>query len=213
LIKLRSISAGLGENEVELPPVFLGGSTLAGPVRRVVELVGHVRRPEAGDVVVTGMNEAADTMGFIAVYPKSNAQNEWAMACDRCSPNAAIGVGDVHYFRVVVDALPKILPVDPDRIFLSGFSNGGMMTYRAACTLADEIAGFASNGAGMWTWHLENCEPTRAVPILMINGTADGQFPWDGVAVNAPLVGGRHPSADSRTRGGVAQPKRMSGHP
>ena len=44
--------SGLGENEIERPPVLLGGSALAGPVWRVVELVGHVRRPETTQVTV-----------------------------------------------------------------------------------------------------------------------------------------------------------------
>ena len=66
------------------------------------------------------------------------------------------------------------------------------MAYRAACDLSNEIAAFAPIGAGMWTWHHETCTPGRDVPILMINGTEDPSFPWEGVAVEAPLVGGDH---------------------
>lgn len=157
------------------------------PVPAIMVLHGF---PPVDMATVTAMSEAADRSGFIAVYPKANAGAEWAMACDRCSPNAAAGVDDIEYFRAVVAALPEILPVDPGRIYMTGFSNGGIMTYRAACVLSNEIAAFAPNGAGIWTWHRDNCSPGRDVPILMINGTDDPSFPWEGVAVSAPLVGG-----------------------
>ena len=162
---------------------------------------------------VTGMNDAAGLEGFIAVYPKANAGAEWAMACDRCSPNAARGVDDVKYLRVVVEDLIQSVPADPDRIYLTGFSNGGIMTYRGACELADDIAAFAPIGAGMWTWHINNCKPRDAVPIMMINGTDDPQFPWEGTEVSAPLVGGavqlpilEHVAAWGEINGCDAQP-------
>ena len=157
------------------------------PVPAIMVLHGF---PPTDMSVVTRMNDAADRDGFIAVYPKSASGTEWAMACDKCSPNAARGVDDVHYFRVVINDLIESLPVDSERIYLTGFSNGGMMTYRGFCDLSDEIAAFAPVGAGMWTWHIDNCSPDDAVPVMMINGTEDPQFPWEGVAVAAPLVGG-----------------------
>src|SRR5438034_4906576 len=41
-----------GEHEVELAPVLLGRGTLAGPVRRVIELVRHLGRPVAADMAI-----------------------------------------------------------------------------------------------------------------------------------------------------------------
>src|ERR1043165_416448 len=48
--KLRM--ASLRENQIDLAPVLLGRSALRGPVGRVIELVGHLRRPVAADVTV-----------------------------------------------------------------------------------------------------------------------------------------------------------------
>jgi polyhydroxybutyrate depolymerase len=157
------------------------------PVAAIMMLHGV---PPIDMSAVTALNEAADASGFVAVYPKSNAGGEWTVACGKCTPNAVAGVDDVAYLRTVVEALPQILPVDPDRIFLSGFSNGGIMTFRAACQLSDEIAGFGPVGAGMWEWHLDNCDASRDVPMMVINGTDDPSFPYYGVPVETPVVGG-----------------------
>jgi len=146
--------------------------------------------PPLDMATVTGLNDAADLDGFIAVYPKANAGAEWAMACDLCSPNAVRGVADLKYLRIVVADLIQSVPAGPARICLTGFSNGGIMTYRGACELTDDIAAFAPIGAGMWTWHVDRCRPGAGVPIMMINGTDDPQFPWEGTDVPAPLAGG-----------------------
>lgn len=160
---------------------------LNGPPAPVVMVLHGY--PPVDMSVVTAMNEAAEEHAFIAVYPKANRQGEWTMACDQCSPNAVQGVDDTAYLGAIMDALPEMLPVDTRRYYLTGFSNGGIMTFRAACEMSDRIAAFAPIGAGMWTWHRDNCAPGRAVPIAMIQGTDDPSFPWDGVVVSAPLAG------------------------
>src|SRR5262245_12592945 len=40
------------KHEIELPPVLLRCRALARPIRRVIQLVGNVRRPEAPEVTV-----------------------------------------------------------------------------------------------------------------------------------------------------------------
>src|SRR3954468_18024329 len=42
----------LREYQIDLPPVFLRGCALRRPVRRVIELIRHLRRPVAADVAV-----------------------------------------------------------------------------------------------------------------------------------------------------------------
>ena len=40
------------EDQIDLPPVLLRGGALRRPVRRVIQLIGHLRRPEAAHVAV-----------------------------------------------------------------------------------------------------------------------------------------------------------------
>jgi polyhydroxybutyrate depolymerase len=87
-----------------------------------------------------------------------------------------LGIDDVAFLDAVVrDA--KLRPeVDPDRVYMVGESNGGIMTYRYLCDHADRLAGAASvlgtNQAG--------CVPNSPLPLLHIAGTADEVIPYDG---------------------------------
>lgn len=166
---------------VHVPP----GVDVAVPSPVIMVLHGY---PWVDMALVTDMNHVADSLDFIAVYPNGRSNLEWVHGCATCSPNAVAGVDDVSYFRGLLDNLAGGLAVDEDRVYVTGFSNGGMMTYRLACDLADRLAAVAPVGAGMWDWHVANCSPSRALPILMINGTEDPSFPWEGVELDLPYA-------------------------
>lgn len=82
---------------------------------------------------------------------------------------------DVHFAQVIVLWMRDNLCVDMDRIFISGFSNGGQMAYRLNCELSHIFAGVATNGmnAGVWTPGLPNCQPTRPIPAINFCGSTD----------------------------------------
>src|SRR6266404_5549346 len=58
----------LRKDQVDLAPVFLCGGAFAGPVRRVIQLVGDLRRPEASVVTVEeiALHGRAETRGAAA---------------------------------------------------------------------------------------------------------------------------------------------------
>jgi polyhydroxybutyrate depolymerase len=58
-----------------------------------------------------------------------------------------------------------------------GFSNGGYMSSRLACDLADRIAAITTVAA---TTHPDDCDPSRAVPVQAFHGTADRVVPFEG---------------------------------
>jgi len=92
---------------------------------------------------------------------------------------------DVGFFRDMIEALVAEGVADPDRIFVTGGSNGGMMTMRLACDLADRIAAVAPFVALLPERLEPKCKPARPIPILMIAGTADPLMPYGGGAVAA----------------------------
>jgi polyhydroxybutyrate depolymerase len=69
-----------------------------------------------------------------------------------------------------------------DRIYATGFSNGGGMTILLACRLASRIAAFASV-SGAYPPFPGGCHPSRPVPILEIHGTADKIVPYNGTSL------------------------------
>jgi polyhydroxybutyrate depolymerase len=123
---------------------------------------------------VTRMNDVSDEQGFIVAYPQGHDET-WA-AGNCCGFSIAAGVDDVEYFRVLIDALSARYCLDPDRVFVAGWGNGGMMALRLGCRLGDRIAAIASVEG---TFGISGCQPPRPVPLLLIHGNADAGHPYN----------------------------------
>jgi polyhydroxybutyrate depolymerase len=95
---------------------------------------------------------------------------------------------DVAFFRGMIDALIAEGVADPRRIYITGGSNGGMMTQRLVCELSDKIAAAAPFVALLPSTLEAPCRPSHPTPMLFILGTADRLMPFDGGAV-APMSG------------------------
>ena len=147
--------------------------SLSAPVPLVVMLhgaLGSGRQAETG----YGWNTAADRHGFVVAYP-DGLHRSWAVSADCCGPPANDGVDDVAFIGATVAAVSAKLPVDPDRIYTTGISNGGMLAYRLAC----ETTTFAAIGvvAGKL---LGQCPSPAPISVIHIHGTADDVVPYDG---------------------------------
>lgn len=148
-----------------------------------VVLVLHGGGGNAGNMrQMTGMNDVADKHGFIAVYPEGygspvmNRIRTWnAGIC--CGPAKKKASDDVGYLGAVIDALIAQYKIDARRVYATGHSNGGMMSYRLACEMSDRIAAIAPN-AGQWP--VSRCKAKRPVPVLHIHGTQDPCSLYDG---------------------------------
>ena len=95
---------------------------------------------------MSGMSAKADKENFLAVYPNGTSGSglapTWnAGAC--CGYAQMNKVDDVGFLRALIDRLEHDYPIDPKRVFATGISNGGMMSYRLACEMADRIAAVA----------------------------------------------------------------------
>ncbi len=129
----------------------------------------------------TGMTTEADRAGFLVVYPDGTGPRAdrlltWnAYAC--CGDAERQNVDDVGFLRALVGQLQGDYPVDAKRIYATGLSNGGMMSYRLACEAADLFAAVAPVSASLDT---DACAPSQPVSILHIHGTDDGNVPYNG---------------------------------
>lgn len=90
---------------------------------------------------------------------------------------------DVAFTLDVIKDAAKRVSIDPDRIYVAGFSAGGSMAWLMACKAADRFAGFASiSGALRQPNDTINC-PNAPVRFLHIHGFADNQVPFEGRAI------------------------------
>ncbi len=144
-------------------------------------MVMHSSRSDALSVMQTsGMNVEADAHGFIVVYP-----NGTSVLPDRyltwnsgncCSYAMQNKVDDVGFIHTLIRALADRYKVDPDRVYATGISNGGMMAYRLGCELSGEIAAIAPVAAALDT----PCQPLHPVSVIAFHGTADEHVPYYG---------------------------------
>ena len=125
------------------------------------------------------LSTVADRAGFVAVYPYGSGGTRlltWnAGAC--CAYARDQGIDDVAFIAAMLDALGAKYHTDPARVYVTGFSNGAMMSYRLACELADRVTAIAPVAGAL---NVDDCRPSRPLPVLAIHGTADEAVPYDG---------------------------------
>ncbi|MCI5056444.1 MAG: T9SS type A sorting domain-containing protein, partial [Flavobacteriales bacterium] len=126
----------------------------------------------------------ADTAGFLLVHPQGtldpNGITYW---------NAGWGgtVNDVGFTEALIDTLASQYNVDLDRVYSTGMSNGGFMSYHLACNLSHRIAAVASVTGSMNTNHVNNCNASHPMPVMQIHGTADPTVPYLGNLTMQPI--------------------------
>ena len=87
---------------------------------------------------------------------------------------------DVGFLKSLVATVSTDFEIDESSFFVTGFSNGAMMTHRIACDASDLFAAAALVGGRLEPGF--ECTPTRALPLLQINGGNDKTVPHDGKA-------------------------------
>jgi polyhydroxybutyrate depolymerase len=134
-----------------------------------------------------GFQNLAARDGLITVHPSGYGEG-WNDGRGTAYLVGRGGADDVGFFRDMIDQLVAEGSVDPRRIFVTGGSNGGMMTQRLVCELADRIAGAAAFVAWLPAPLEQRCRPERPIPLLLMGGTADRLMPFAGGRV-APMSG------------------------
>lgn len=120
----------------------------------------------------THWETVADTAGFVVAYLRGGTGfSTWDISGDK----------DTKWVTEIIDQLAKDYKIDTKRVYLSGFSMGGMFSYHAMSKIADRIAAFAPcsgylmGGAGV---------AMRPVPIFHVHGTGDDVVGYSGLENN-----------------------------
>lgn len=172
----------------------------------VISLHGGGNTAQDQDSLTRFRAKASATTGFALMTPEGYNGLWNAGAC------CTLAVDHVAVIAAMLDDVEQVLAIDPDRIFATGHSNGGMMAYRLACQLSDRIAAIAPNAAVMMNRYLDGnqpfetyrCEPSRPVAVLHLHGLADTCTPYQG-GVSTGTAGGRRESAAETINRWVAE--------
>ena len=110
----------------------------------------------------------ADTAKFVLVFPEG-IDHAWDISGNR----------DVDFVCAIIEKMEKDHNINTGRVYLTGFSMGGMFTYHCANRIADKIAAFVPvSGYPMWD---KSAYSSRPVPIMHVHGTGDDVCVFSGV--------------------------------
>lgn len=128
-------------------------------------------------IQTTGLEPLVDREGLVAVYPNGIATqwNDGRAAAAMWGPR-----DDVAFLRLLVAHLVRTGVSDPHRVYVIGFSNGGMMALRMMCEATEVFAAIAAIGASLPAEIAPGCKPAGPTPMLLMNGTADPFVPFKG---------------------------------
>jgi polyhydroxybutyrate depolymerase len=119
----------------------------------------------------------AEQEGFIVVYPDGTGGIRTWNAGGCCGSAMNNNIDDVGFIDALLDTLIASHAIDTTRIYATGMSNGGFMSFRLACELSERIAAIAPVAA---TMTIDVCQPTRSVPIISIHSYMDTSVPYLG---------------------------------
>lgn len=126
----------------------------------------------------------SEEMGFIVAFPNGYSKFNsgkfatWnAGKC--CGDGRDKNIDDVGFLKELVNKVSAQLNVDKNKIFATGMSNGGMMSYRLACELSDTFKGITAVAG---TDNTVNCNPKNPISILHIHAKNDDHVLFNGGA-------------------------------
>ncbi len=142
----------------------------------------HGRWGSGNDMKNTARFEAiADTAHFIVAYPDGLPQP--VLGGNTGWDAGGSTDNDIAFFKAIRDSMSAKYGIDKKRVYITGFSLGGMETYHAANVAADDFAAFAScSGYPLNEYH-RYYTGLRPVPFLHIHGKADDFVKYDSVAI------------------------------
>ena len=128
----------------------------------------------------------ADSAKFVVAYPDGVVRTWNGHGC--CGQAARENIDDFGFITAMVGQISAALPIDKSRIYATGISNGGIMSYALACNSAGIFAAIGPDAATQ----LDACAAPHPTSVIHIHGTADRLVPYNGGqgarSVNGPSI-------------------------
>ena len=137
---------------------------------------GNAKHTEE-ELTKKGFNILSEKNDFVVVYP-NGINHRWNDG--RTENNSVIDVDDVGFLTKIIDTVSSEFDLNPERVFSTGISNGGQMSYRLAFEKTDKIAAIAPVVSSIHEALYYNSSPSEPISVFLIAGTDDPLVPYDG---------------------------------
>jgi polyhydroxybutyrate depolymerase len=154
-------------NNTSVPLVFVlcgGGGTADGMER---------------SLTLGGFNALSDEGGFIVIYP-DGFEKHWNDGRNVSYTAHQKNIDDVGFISALIDKHTEEYNIDSKRVYVTGMSNGALMSYRLAGELSEKITAIAPVAGNIPEDMVSQYSPSKPISVLLISGTDDPLVPWEG---------------------------------
>lgn len=175
--------------------------TLDGLEREVLVITPeHPARPAPLILVLHGVLETGPRMaattrhrfdalaeehGFVVAYP-SAVHRVWNVGEGPGAARLLPQRDDLAFLDQIIAVINSRSEIDPSRIFIAGFSQGGILGLSYACKRPGAVAGVAVVGMTLPQMLRDDCTAAPAFAVMVAHGTDDPIVPFDG----GPIISG-----------------------
>ena len=130
---------------------------------------------------LTNFRNIAEKDNVVLVYPQATIYDQ-PDTPSRCV-DPGFSTDDLPFAKALIDSLLQNFSINPNRVYSSGMSSGGYMSFYLALHLPNKIAAIAPVAAAPTRYNFSNKIINRPIPLIYIYGTldralvvADGRF-------------------------------------
>ena len=165
-----------------------GRTDTAAPAPMVLALHGYRKPEQAQELRATPdklgwprLEALAEDNGFVAVFPAAY-RGQWSLVPDLNNNKHDDGtpIDDVGFLLSLVAAMVHDGTADPTRLYLTGISDGAIMTYRLICRSDAPFAAAAALIGTAHEDHISDCRPPFTPAVMHVHGDQDQVLPYEG---------------------------------
>ena len=135
----------------------------------------------------TDLIEISDNNGVVLVYPQgsylTDGGSHWNAAPSSSSSTSFVNkssTDDIGFFKALFEEINQDNLIDLKRVYVIGYSNGGMFSHFLACNTDNIITAIGDVAGTMLDETFNSCNPSSPIPILKIHGTSDRVVGYNG---------------------------------
>ncbi|MEM7733094.1 MAG: PHB depolymerase family esterase [Pseudomonadota bacterium] len=163
-------------------------SDTSSPAPLVIALHGY-RRPTDADALRNDparlawpdLQALGKQYGFVTLYPAAY-RGQWSLfdGLSHAQKDDGTPIDDEDFLLSLVSQLVSNGTADPAAIYLTGISDGAIMTYRMICLSQTPFAAAVPLIGTAFAAHLADCVPKTPPALMHVHGTLDRVLPYDG---------------------------------